>query len=193
MKGVDNGFPPGNQREQTAAWMFLCSLQTNIQATESWSLLISLGVIDITCPLQYSTPPPPSNFSKDQHSSSQKVIWSTLAFNKSTNVQPCVYSPHVKNIRQKKVRINNWISRPRPSLSAVQRTREAQISDLRGRKWFTVFSFLDGIWVSGRNDLYFQHFLSLHSHISIVTNGHRRGMWLTKQLVCVYHHSWAGN
>lgn len=100
MKGVDNGFPPGKRREQTAAWMFLCSLQTNIQATESWSLLISLGVIDITCPLQYSTPP--SNFSKDQHSSSQKVIWSTLAFNKSTNVQPCVYSPHVKNIRQRK-------------------------------------------------------------------------------------------
>ena len=109
MKGVDNGFPPGKQREQTAAWMFLCSLQTNIQATESWSLLISLGVIDITCPLQYSTPPPThththtlSNFSKDQHSSSQKVIWSTSAFNKSTNVQPCVYSPHVKNIRQRK-------------------------------------------------------------------------------------------
>lgn len=106
MNGGDNGFPSGNGENTQLSWA-VCS--------ESCFLLISLGVIGITCRLRYSTPL--SIFSKGQCTSFQKkkttTIWRTVLFNKSAKLQACVPYPRVKNIRQrKKVKINNWISKP---------------------------------------------------------------------------------
>lgn len=185
MNGGDNGFPSGNGENTQLSWA-VCS--------ESCFLLISLGVIGITCRLRYSTPL--SIFSKGQCTSFQKK--------KQQLSEELYYSINRQNFKHASLILvlktldkeRKWRSiTESASLNwmACLSTLLTECGGLSGWKWFTVSSLLDGIWI-WQDWLVFPTFLSVFSsHISIVTNGHGTGMPLTEQLVNVYYHSCVGD
>lgn len=128
---------------------YLWSKQTS--TTESWLLLISLGVIDVTGPVPYRAPL--STFPKGQLISCLKKNYEKLYHLITAKTSTCVHYTDVKNRRKIKWRSITKISKPWRNVS--------DRGGFTGWKWVIVSSSLDGIWISGRTDSYFLHSLSL--------------------------------
>lgn len=162
MNGGDNGFPSGNGENTQLLEMFMCSLQTNIG---HWVLipayLIRCYWHYFSSPVQYS----PFHFSPRANALPSKIKKKKLSeelyylINRQ-NFNDVSLTLMLKTLdKERKWRSItesaslNWM--------ACLSTLLTECGRLSGWKWFTVSSLLDGMWISGRTDLYFLHFLSL--------------------------------